>query len=208
MDDRGVPMLNSDKRPGKEEYAWVLDYLPYGDSSDNRPVYQKKPSVHGIGEIYFVLVEMVPKVGAMPQIGERVCIGDKERDVIDHVKRRLEYKSLTHGAQSELSYVLEKIVLNDETRFVEFINDAYPISTRQHMLELLPGIGKKLMWALLEERKSGNFKSFEDLTQRVKGLHRPETIFAHQIENELMSNVRYRLFTTRPPEPSRKKGRR
>ncbi len=201
-------MLNSDKRAGKEEYAWILDYLPYGDSSDNRPVYQKKPSIQGIGEKYFVLVEMVPTEGGAIQIGERVCIGNKERNVIDHVKRRLEYGSLTRGAQSELIYVLEKIVLNDETRFIKFINAAYPISTRQHMLELLPGIGKKLMWAILEERKAGNFKSFEDLTQRVKGVHRPETIFAHQIENELMNNVRYRLFTTKPPEPSRKKDRR
>ena len=201
-------MLNSDKRSGKEKYVWVLDYLPYGDSSDNRPVYQKKPSVQGIGEEYFVLVEMVPKEEAIPQIGERTCIGNEGHDVIDHVKRRMEYKSLSHGAKSELAYVLEKIVLKDETRFIEFVNAAYPISTRQHMLELLPGIGKKLMWAILEERKAGNFKSFEELTQRVKGLHRPETIFAHQIENELMSNVRYRLFTTRPPEPSRKKGRR
>ena len=201
-------MPYSDKKPGKEKYVWVLDYLPNGDPADPRPAYQKKPSAHGIGENYFVLIEMIPKEGVIPQIGERVYIGDDGRDVIDHVKRRLEYNLLTHGAKSELSYVLEKIVLKNESRFIKFINDAYPISTRQHMLELLPGIGKKLMWAILEERKKENFTSFEDLTRRVKGLHRPESIFAHQIENELIGNVRYRLFTTRPPEPSRKKGRR
>lgn len=201
-------MQHSDKKSGKEKYVWVLDYLPYGDPSDSRPVYQKKPSVQGIGEEHFVLMEMVPKEGVIPRIGDRVYIGDTERDVIDHVKRRIEYESMTHGAKSELVYMLEKIILNDEARFVKFINDAYPVSTRQHMLELLPGIGKKLMWAILEERKKGNFTSFNDLTQRVKGLYKPESIFAHQIENELLGDIKYRLFTTRPPEPSRKKGRR
>ncbi|KAF5412088.1 MAG: DUF655 domain-containing protein [Euryarchaeota archaeon] len=206
-------MPYSDKKSGKEKYAWVLDYLPYGDPDDPRPAYQKKPSIQGIGETYFVLMELVPKEGMAPLIGDQVHIGNDGRDVIDHVKRRLEYADLTHGAKSELAYVLESIVMNNESRFVKFINESYPISTRQHMLELLPGIGKKLMWAILDERKRGDFTSFEDLTTRVKGLHKPETIFAHQIENELTSDVRYRLFTTKPPESrpsehSRKRGRR
>jgi len=200
-------MLRDDKKSGKEKYARVLDYLPYGDPDDSRPVYQKKPSIHGIGEKYLVLMELVPKDGFVPQSGDRVYIGDGERDMIDHVKRRLDYSSLTHGAQSELIYVLEQIVLDDETQFIEFINAAYPISTRQHMLELLPGIGKKLMWAILDERKKEKFASFEDLTQRVKGLHKLEAIFARQIENELIGDTRYRLFTSKPPEPSRRRGR-
>ena len=199
----------SEKVSGKEEYAWVLDYLPYGDPNDSRPVYQKKPSIHAIGEKYCVLMELVPKEGVVPQIGERVYIGGTERDAIDHVKRRLEYDSLTNGAKTELHYVLEQITVQDETDFIGFINEAYPISTRQHMLELLPGIGKKLMWTILDERKKGKFTSFDDLTTRVKGLHKPESVFARQIENELIGTVKYRLFTTKPPEPrSRKRGRR
>ncbi len=198
----------SDKRSGKEKYVWVLDYLPYGDPNDSRPVYQRKPSIHGIGEKYYVLMELVPKEGVVPQIGERVHIGDTERNTIDHVKRRLEYESLSNGAKTELHYVLEQIILQDETDSIGFINEAYPISTRQHMLELLPGIGKKLMWTILDERKKGKFTSFKDLTGRVKGLHKPEAIFARQIENELIGTVKYRLFTTKPPEPRRKYGQR
>ena len=51
------------------------------------------------------------------------------------------------------------------------------------------------MWAILEERKKGEFKSFEDLTKRVKGLHHPEKIIARRIEEEIKEEQpKYRLF--------------
>ncbi len=38
----------------REEYVWVLDYLPYGKSIDGKSAYQKKPLVQAIGgqEVY------------------------------------------------------------------------------------------------------------------------------------------------------------
>ena len=132
----------------KEVYAWILDYLPYGNPDDNRPIYQKKPLLQAVGESNFVLLELVPKENVVPDIGSRVYIGDGERDLIDHVKRRIRYDELSHGAQLELPVVVEQIVLDDEPRFVKFFNEAYSITPKLHMLELLPGIGKKLMWAI------------------------------------------------------------
>ncbi len=196
-------MITLGKKVEKEDFAYVLDYLPYGRPDDPRPIYLKKPLVLGVGEKYFVLMEMMPKENVIPKIEDRVYIGEADRPVIDHVKRRIAYNELTHSAQAELPVLIEKIILTDEKRFVSFFNEAYPITTRLHMLELLPGIGKKLMWGIIEERKKGNFESFKDLVNRVKGLHAPEKLIANRVLEELKDdNIKYRIFTT--PMPPKK----
>jgi putative nucleotide binding protein len=182
--------------PKKEEIARILDYLPYRTDSKS---YQKQPIAQAVGESNFVLMEMTPKVGVIPQTGIRVYIGSGERDVIDHVNRRIDYFELSNRSKIELPFVLHTIILENEARFVRFFNDAGPLTTRMHALELLPGIGKKLMWAILNERKKSGFKSFNDLTERIKGLHYPEKLIAKRIEEELMDDkIKYRVFTALP----------
>jgi putative nucleotide binding protein len=196
-------MITLGKKPEKEDIAYILDYLPYGRSDDSRPMYQKKPLAQGVGEKHFVLMEMAPKENVAPKSQDKVYIGEGDRPVIDHVKRRITFNELSHGAQMELPSVIEKIVLTNESRFLSFFNDAYPITTRLHMLELLPGIGKKLMWGIIEEKKKGKFASFKDLVERVKGLHAPEKLIAHRVIDELKEeNIKYRIFTT-PMPPKR-----
>ncbi|MGB2727750.1 MAG: DUF655 domain-containing protein [Halobacteriota archaeon] len=183
----------SEKR--RETHVRVLDYLPYGHPDNSRPVYQKKPLVQGIGEDKFVLMELSPKKDKIPVVYDRVYIGEGEREEIDHVVKRLRYNELTPTAKIELSYMLEKLVKEDEKRFIQVFNEAKPITTRLHTLDLMPGIGKKLMWAIVEERKKGAFSDFEDLTKRVKGLHHPEKIIARRIEDEIMDeSMKYKIF--------------
>jgi putative nucleotide binding protein len=63
------------------------------------------------------------------------------------------------------------------------------------MLELLPGIGKKMMWAIIDERKKGKFKNFADIEARIKGLHHPDKLIAKRIEQEIQDqNIKYRMF--------------
>ena len=184
--------------PKREEIARVLDYLPYGRTPDSR-TYQKQPLVQAVGETNFVLMEMTPKEGVVPVAGARVYIGSGSRDVIDHVNRRIDYSELSNSAKLELPFVIQTVVLEDELRFIRYFNDAGPITTRMHGLELLPGIGKKLMWSVLNERKKGPFKSFAELVERVKGLYSPEKLIAKRIEDELMDDgIKYRVFTTLP----------
>ncbi len=184
--------------PKREEVARVLDYLPYGRTPDTRS-YQKQPLVQAVGETNFVLMEMTPKEGVVPVAGTRVYIGSGSRDVIDHVNRRIEYVELSNSAKLELPFEIQIIVLEDEPRFIRYFNEAGPITTRMHALELLPGIGKKLMWAVLTERKKGPFKSFVELMERVKGLHNPEKLITKRVEDELMDDrIKYRVFTTIP----------
>jgi putative nucleotide binding protein len=184
--------------PKKEEVARVLDYLPYGRAPESKS-FQKQPLVQGVGEANFVLMEMTPKEGVVPAVGAQVYIGSGERDLIDHVNRRIEYAELSNNSKIELPFQIQRIVLDNEGRFIRFFNNAGPLTTRMHALELLPGIGKKLMWAILNERKKGPFKSFADLMERVKGLHNPEKIIYKRVEDELMDDrIKYRVFTTMP----------
>ena len=186
----------SGREKKRETHVHILDYLPYGHPEDSRPVYQKKPLVQAVGEAKFVLMELSPKKDKIPAVYERVYIGEGERDVIDHVIKRLRYTELTQTAKVELPYILEKMVKEDEERFIRAFNEAKPITTRLHTLDLMPGIGKKLMWAIVEEREKGEFSGFEDLTKRVKGLHHPEKIIAKRIEEEIMEeNMKYKIFT-------------
>lgn len=182
----------------REEYVWVLDYLPYGKSVDGT-AFQKKPLVQAVGDKKFTLMELVPKSGVIPSIQSRVYIGPGDRNEIDHVKQRIGYADLTTGANLELPFILEACVRHQEERFVKFFNDAHSITTRLHMLELLPGIGKKLMWSIIDERKKGDYKSFQDIHERIPSLHDPAKVIAHRIEDELKDDfIKYRLFTTPP----------
>jgi putative nucleotide binding protein len=81
---------------------------------------------------------------------------------------------------------------------VQFFNEAQSITTRFHMLELLPGLGKKTMWGIIEERKKGPFKDIADLTTRVPLAHQIEKLVAKRIEEELANpDEKYRLFVAR-----------
>ncbi len=181
-----------------EEYAYILDYLPHGHPESKR--FKKEPIAYGVGDNEFKLLELLPKPNASLVVGDRVYIGKEmdKRDAILHVKRRVRYTELTSAAQSELPYVIEEIVRNNEERFVKFFNEAIPITTKFHMLELLPGLGKKTMWCILEERKKEPFKSFEDIKKRVPALHHPERLIVDRILKELTDpEQKYRIFVAK-----------
>jgi putative nucleotide binding protein len=179
----------------KEQYAYILDYLPTGHAEDTRPIHLRRPVAQALGADYFILLELSIKEGERVEIESKVFVGKGERDIVKHVERRLKYEELTHTALVELPVIIEKIVKENEARYVEFYNNAQPITTRLHMLELLPGIGKKMMWAIIDERKKGKFKGFRDIEERVKGLHHPEKLIAKRIEEEIKDEtIKYRLF--------------
>ena len=185
--------------PRRENAAGDLDYRPYGHVSGAMSSYQTKPLVQALGEDNFVLMEMTPKENIVLNIGSQVYIGSGDRKEIDHVNSRIGYAELTKGSKVELPYILQAIILEKEAHYLTFFNEAGPLTTRMHSLELLPGIGKKLMWSVLNERKKGPFKSFQDLTERVKGVYNPEKLISNRIEEELMDGrIRYRIFTREP----------
>jgi Predicted RNA-binding protein len=181
-----------------EEYAYVIDYLPQGRSDDKS--YRKTPLVLAIGETEFKLLEIIPKENAVITIGDRLYIGkdQQKRDKVLSVKRRISYEDLTSAAQNELPFVLESIVAKREKDFVKFFNEAESINARMHSLELLPGLGNKTMWNIIDERKKRPFTDFNDLTERVKTIHNPQKMIASRIIQELQERYeKHKLFVAR-----------
>lgn len=101
--------------------------------------------------------------------------------------------------------MVEEIIKENEAKFVKFFNEAGPISTRLHQIELLPGIGKKHMWDILNARKEKEFESYQDIKERVPMLADPVKLISKRIILELEGNGdrkgkrKYILFT-RPPK--------
>ena len=181
-----------------ESYAYILDYLPQGRAEEKG--YHKTPIALAIGETEFKLLELIPKNDTVIAIGERVYIGKEpeKRAKILSVRRRISYSELTAGATNELPYILEAIIQSREQDFVKFFNTADSINSRLHSMELLPGLGNKIMWGILDERKKELFKSFNDLTERVKTLHNPQKMLANRIVEELKErHEKYKLFVAK-----------
>jgi putative nucleotide binding protein len=178
--------------------AVVLDHLPHGRPDDDRPRYKKSPLAYALGEKNFRLFELRLGDDSDVSIGDKVVLFPaEERDAVEEL-REVGYDDLSNTAHSELEYVVEDVVEENERRFVDFYNDAQPITLRLHQLNLLPGIGKKLRNNILDERKRGPYESFEDLEDRVSGLHHPRDVLVERIMEELRDDdLKYKTFVGR-----------
>jgi putative nucleotide binding protein len=175
----------------KEEYLIVLDFLPMGKATDKRA----EPTVQGIGESYFMLLEVVIKKGIQPKPKDRIYIGSGKREKVEYIKRRITYEDLTSFAKNILEEVVSEIVEKNEKRFVNFFNTSGPITTRMHSLELLPGLGKKHLFNILQERRRKPFESFEDIKNRIEMLSDPKKMIVKRILQEIQNKEeRHKLF--------------
>ncbi len=188
--------MNEDGDDAAARTAVVLDFLPRGSPNDDRPQYERSPVAFALGESDFRLVEAALTDDAGINIGDRIEIEPSGENV--KTLRTIPYGDLSSTAESELEYAIEEIIDSDEKRFVDFYNDAQPITTRLHVLNLLPGIGKKLRNNVLDARKRKPFESFEDLEERVSGLHNPKDVLIDRILEELREeDLKYRIFARR-----------
>jgi len=174
----------------KEEYAIVLDYLPYGYPLEDRRI----PVVQAVGKTNFTLLQIVPRKGTTFQSQEEIYIGDGKRDKVQFIQGRLLREKLTENGKSQLKEFIEKTVKAREPVFVDFFNKAQAINTRLHQFELLPGFGKKHCQAVLDERDKKAFESFEEIKQRVPGIPDPQKTIEKRIFEELTEMQRKNLF--------------
>ncbi|MFW5902865.1 MAG: DUF655 domain-containing protein [archaeon] len=184
----------------KEENAIALEYLKKGYKKN----YKRKPVVQAIGTNHFTLLELIPKEDAKISLGEKLYIGKDDREKIEYIKSTLEYKDLTTTAKNELEKVVETLVEENEDKFVKFFNKTGPITIKEHSLELLPGIGKKHMEKILDERRKKEFKSYEEIEERVDLMPNPKKPLSQRLLEELEGNTKYNLFTKKPKEKRRR----
>lgn len=185
-------MLPPPKQQVREEKAIVLDYLPHGYPFEEGAL--KTPVAQALGTTHLTLLELIPKKGTFLQPHQEVYIGEGKREEIHHIKGRILMAKLTSTARTELSHALDKLITEQEQRFIEFFNKAQPLSMRMHQLELLPGMGKKHMWEVIEARKAKPFESFDDLKSRVKLLPDPKQTVIKRILAEMEGNEKYKIF--------------
>ncbi len=177
----------------KDDWAVVLDFLSHGHYGMSRA----QPVAQVLGEKYFSLLEVIIREDKELKPEERVYIGDAKRDKIKYIAGRIGVNELTVAAREELEDNIRAIIKKSPGQFLEFFNKAGPITTRLHQIELLPGIGRKHLWAILSERKERPFESFEDLKKRIPLLPDPVKMVVKRILDELDDKDRYRIFVLR-----------
>jgi putative nucleotide binding protein len=188
-----------------EEKAVVLDYLPRGRSTG----FKTEPIAQVLGVDYFTLLEVVPKENMEVKADEVLYVGKENREKVDHIKRRIGFKDLTTNSVTELERVVENLVTENESKYVEFFNNSTSITLRRHKLELLPGLGKKHLFQILQEREKKPFESFKDISERVSLLPSPKKLIVRRVLEEMKesSDQRHYLFV-RPPAQERERPER
>jgi putative nucleotide binding protein len=183
-----------------EENGIVLDYMPTGKPSAVRT----EPMAQIIGKDYFTLLEVVPKKGIALSVGEEVYIGKDERAKVELVKGRISFKDLTSSSISEIEGTITDLIEANKEKYLNFYNTARGISLKRHQLELLPGMGKKHMLDLLDQREKGKFTSFEDIIAKVKGVPDPMKAIVKRIMEELEDPEDKHFIFVRPPSAPKK----
>ena len=113
---------------------------------------------------------------------------------MEHILGRVTYDDLTSAGRAELPAVIEEIIKNDVPRFMEFFNNSQPVTPRMHSMELIPGIGKRLMWQILDQRERVPFDSFDDLQSRTS-ITDPVKLLGRRVLKELSEEEKYNIFT-------------
>jgi putative nucleotide binding protein len=111
----------------------------------------------------------------------------------------ISYEDLTMTAKENLPEAIRRIITEKEELFVEFFNVAEPINVRLHAIELLKGIGKRVLMKILEERRRRPFTKFEEIKKILK--KDPVTMLAEKVLEEIKGEAKYYLFV-RPRDPS------
>jgi len=183
-----------EKKPiKKDEWAFVLDYLSHGHYGMER----SQPVAQVLGDEYFSLLEIIVRESVPMKSQDRIYIGDGKRDKVKYIRGRINFDDLTAAAKEEMIYTIEHLIEKKSEKFLEFFNKSGQITTRLHQLELLPGVGKRHLWAIIDERKVKEFESFDDLKKRVPLLPDPEKMISRRIVDELQDKDKYRIFVPR-----------
>ncbi len=143
-----------------------------------------------------VLTEEAGNSGAL-KVGDEFELDDKEKV---QAWARIKKESLSSAAKAELESAIERLIDEDEARFVDFFNKASSITTRMHSLELMPGIGKKHMWEIIEKRRKP-FESLQDIKDRIPLILDLKKSLKERILKELEEDEKYYFFVLPPRRP-------
>ena len=176
------------------EYAYVLDFTALGKSKTVRG--REGVIVTALGEERLTLLEILGVEDSTFEVGEKIYIGKEGRTKVQSVLGKLDYEMITGSAQSELDNVVKTIVTENEPRFVDYVNNAQPLTPRKHSLELIPGIGKTYLKLIIEQINQQKFVNYKDMEDRA-GLKEPVKHLSKRILEEIAGETQFRLFVKR-----------
>ena len=177
-----------------EEYAYVLDFCSMAKSKTVRG--RDGIIITALGEDRLTLLEILGVEDSTFDIGEKIYIGKEGRTKVQSVLGKLDYKQISGSSQSELDNVVKTIVTENEQRFVDYINNAQPLTPRKHSLELIPGIGKTYLKVIIEQINKQKFVNYKDMEERA-GLKEPVNHLSKRILEEISGETQFRLFVKR-----------
>jgi len=177
-----------------EEYAYVLDSKSRSKSTTVRG--RTGIIVIAIGEERLTLLEILGIENSTFDVDERIYIGKEGRTKVQSVLGKMDYVKISDSVKDEIPTVVESIVTKNEAKFVNYINNAQPLTPRIHALELIPGIGKTYLNVIIKEREKGPFESFVDIEKRT-GLKEPIKHISQRIIEEISGETRMNLFVKR-----------
>jgi len=118
-----------------------------------------------------------------------------KQNKLREVLKKINYQDLTNTSKALIQTILEAEILNYEEDFINFFNNSTSITPRMHSLKLLPGIGQKHMWDILNARNRQKFTTFQDISDRTSLSH-PAKQLALRIVKELKrEGIKYYLFS-------------
>jgi putative nucleotide binding protein len=173
----------------------ILDLLLHGHPQDDKPTWARTSIAQVLTFPDFVLYEVKVNKHSDIKIQEQKTYEEFLReDKLKDVIKKIDYDDLTATSKALIQPVLEKEVLKYEEEFVNFFNNSTSITPRMHALKLLPGIGQKHMWEILEARKRQKFTSFQDIADRTSTSN-PAKLISQRIIKELQRDAKYYLFS-------------
>lgn len=171
--------------------GFALDFYPQGKSLSHRRSEDYNPLVVVVTAEKFQFFDVILTVGSAFSVGEDLLLTPRNRNILrlDQIR----YNQLSSSALNNLPTIIKNIVITHESRYINFLNQAHPLTSQMHQLQLLPGIGQKRLWSILEARKTDFFSSFSDFSERTN-ISDPMSIFTNRILLELEDSPKYYLF--------------
>jgi putative nucleotide binding protein len=184
---------------------YLLDILQHGGV--DKVGHSWRPICQVLDTTNFQLYEMSlnkQKISEL-KLQQKITYSGREGSVLERLNKRLKYDDLTPTSNQTLSLVIEQYVVENESRFIKFINNVGPITIKRHYLEVLPGVGKKLMNELLQNRHKKLFDNFDELHKRVPGF-KPKDVFTKRILDELQDQDLKHYIFVKHLKPDNRRG--
>ena len=172
-----------------EEHAYVLDFKSRSKSTTVRG--KTGIIITAIGEERLTLLEVLGIENTTFEAGERIYIGK-----VQSVLGKMTYEKISSSGKNEIPAVVQSIVRKNEQRFVDYLNNAQPLTPRVHALELIPGIGKTYLSSIIQEREKKPFENYDDVERR-SGLKEPIKHLTQRILEEISGEARMNIFVKR-----------